>query len=308
MAALTAVVPATDSPATLSRCVAAIEAAADPPDELLVIADPPGAGPAAARNDGVIRAGGELVVFVDSDVVVHPDAFIRIRAAFDADPGLAAVFGSYDLDSGEGGAVTAFRNLLHHHVHQEAAGPAESFWAGLGAIRRDRLLEVGGFDAERYPRPSIEDIELGARLRRAGHRIELDPELLCTHLKQWTLRSMVRTDLLDRGIPWARLLLDQRSASTALNLGWRHRASAAASVAAAAGLVSRRPLPAAGGLGTLFVLNRGFYALLRRRHGSATAAAGIGLHLVHHLTSVVAALLAAAGPLAERYSRPRRGF
>lgn len=289
MTQLTAIVPATDAPATLSRCLAAIEGADDPPQQVLVIEGPATAGPAEARNDGAAAAEGELLVFVDSDVVVHPDAFTRIRMSFHRDPGLSAVFGSYDLESGRGGTVTAFRNLLHHHVHQEGAGPAESFWAGLGAIRRDRLLEVGGFDAERYPRPSIEDVELGVRLRRAGRRIELDPRLLGTHLKRWTLASMVRTDLLDRGLPWARLLLEDRSAPVALNLGWRHRASAAASIAVAAGLARRRPPLAAGGLGTLVVLNRGFYGLLRRRHGGATAAAGVGLHLIHHLTSVIAA-------------------
>ncbi|MGH7896935.1 MAG: acetone carboxylase subunit gamma, partial [Candidatus Binatia bacterium] len=42
-----------------------------------------------------------------------------------------------------------FRNLLHRHVHQEGAGPATTFWAGLGAIRREAFERVGGFDALR---------------------------------------------------------------------------------------------------------------------------------------------------------------
>ena len=71
--------------------------------------------------------------------------------------------------------MSAFRNLLHHHVHQQAAGPATTFWAGLGAVRREAFLASAGFDAERYPVPSIEDIELGMRLAPTAARIGLDP-------------------------------------------------------------------------------------------------------------------------------------
>jgi GT2 family glycosyltransferase len=300
---LTAIVPATDAPPSLSRCLAAIEAAADPPEQILVIESPPGAGPAEARNRGAAEAGGEVLVFVDSDVLVHADAFRRIRAGFDADAGLSAIFGSYDLDSGAGGAVSAFRNLLHHHVHQQSAGPATSFWAGLGAVRRSALFEAGGFDADRYPRPAIEDIELGARLLASGRRIELDPDLLGTHLKRWSLASMVRTDLLARGLPWARLLLERRTVPAAMNLGWRHRLSALASAIAAGALLRRRPVAAASGLGVLIALNHRFYALLRERHGWPTAAAGVGLHLVHHLTSVAAAALALLSATIARSTR-----
>ena len=65
--------------------------------------------------------------------------------------------------------MAAFRNLLHHVVHQRSAGHVRSFWAGLGAVRRTAFDAAGGFDAERYPQPSIEDVELGGRLaRQAG--------------------------------------------------------------------------------------------------------------------------------------------
>src|SRR5262249_23494967 len=53
-------------------------------------------GPAAARNAGAIAAEGEIVFFLDADVAVHPDTLARAVARFDADPGLDALFGSYD--------------------------------------------------------------------------------------------------------------------------------------------------------------------------------------------------------------------
>ena len=289
---LSAVVPATNAPPTLERCLRAISAADAPPEEVVVVRESTLAGPAEARNLGAQRARGDVLVFVDADVVVHADAFRRIRAALEADQGLTAIFGSYDDSPPAPGAVSGFRNLLHHYVHQSAPGPATTFWAGLGAIRRDAFLASGGFDAARYPRASIEDVELGVRMAETGARIVLDPELQGTHLKSWSLGEMVRTDFARRGVPWAELLLEGRGSLTALNLGRRHRASALAAVGLAGALVARRPRAAAVALAALVALNGSFYALLARRRGTAEAAAGVGLHAVHHLVSAAAAAAA----------------
>src|SRR5439155_16996681 len=149
-------------------------------------------------------------------------------------------FGSYDADPRAGGIVSDFRNLLHHHVHQTAAGPVASFWAGLGAVRRDDFVAIGGFDERNFPGPSIEDIDLGMRLADQGARIMLDPHLLGKHLKRWSFAEMVRTDFAARGVAWVALLLRRGSGSTALNLGWRHRMTAAASLALLAVTARRR--------------------------------------------------------------------
>src|SRR5207247_10961189 len=158
----TVVIAATDGPTTLERAVRAIEQADAAPEQLIVVDRPEHLTSGAARNLGVRRAHGDIVVFVDADVEVHRDAFVRIRAAFDADPALTALFGSYDDDPASGSVVSDFRNLLHHHVHHEGAGPATTFWTGLGAVRRDAFLSIGGFDESIA---WLEDIELGMRLR-----------------------------------------------------------------------------------------------------------------------------------------------
>lgn len=285
MTSLSIVVPATDAPATLPRCLTAIDRAGVA-DEVVVVDGPARLSASAARNTGAERASGDVVVFVDADVEVHTDAFRRIRAAFDRHPTLTAVFGSYDDAPAADGVVSAFRNLLHHHVHHRAAGPAETFWSGLGAVRRDAFRAVGGFDEQRFPFPSVEDIDLGARLTANGARIVLDPAIQGTHLKRWTLRSMVVTDVTRRGAPWVALLLRTRRGSTALNLGWRHRVTAAASTIGAIGLLSRRPWTAVAAVGVVASLNHDFYALLARRRGVPDVAAGVALHVVHHLCGV----------------------
>ena len=307
MVTLSCVVPATNRPATLERALAAIRAAVEPPEELIVIEEPSLAGPAEARNDGARRATGDVLVFVDSDVVVHDDVFRRWRAAFAADPDLVAVFGSYDEEVATSGVVAGFRNLLHHHVHQKSGGDAQTFWAGLGAVRRDAFLAAGGFDADRYPVPSIEDIELGGRLAAAGSRILLDPALQGTHLKEWQLSDMIKTDFAQRGVPWVELLLERRNLPTALNLGWHERASAAAALVAAISLLRRKPAGAVIALGSLVALNRDFYELLDRRQGSHRAAIGVGLHAIHHLTAAAAIPAGVVAHLRRRRISSRTG-
>ena len=290
-AAMTAIVPATNSPATLARCLQAIQEADDAPEQVLVITEPAHSGPAKARNAAARRATGDVLVFIDADVVVHRDAFTRIRARFQADPGLTAVFGSYDDRPEVPGLVSRFRNLLHHHVHQTSRGASSSFWAGLGAIRRDAFLGSGGFDAQRFGRPCVEDIELGMRLSAGGCRIELDPDVLGTHLKGWTFRTMLRTDLRHRGIPWTALMLQKGKVASQLNLAWAHRVSALLSILVVAALLAApvAPLEAAlgaagGGLAGIAALHRSFLALLARK-GARLAALGLPLLVLHYLAA-----------------------
>ncbi|MEK6278391.1 MAG: glycosyltransferase family A protein [Actinomycetota bacterium] len=302
MARLSAIVPAADGPPTLPECLRALAEAQEGPDETIVVSEPAGAGPAQARNEGARRASGDLLAFVDADVLVHRDALARLRAAFDSDPDLAAVFGSYDDAPRDPGVVSGFRNLLHHHVHQSSPGPAATFWSGLGAIRRDAFEALGGFDEVRHPR-YIEDIELGMRLAATGRRCVLDPRIQGTHLKAWTVRSMVATDFAGRGVPWVALLLRTRAGGrerVALNLAPRHRASAAVALTAAAAIATRRPALALGALGALVALNRDLYALLARRRGPAEAVAGVGLHALHHLVGVAAVPAGAIAYLREQ--------
>ena len=283
------VVPATDEPETLELCLAAVRAADDGPEEVVPVTAPPGGGPAEARNTGAGDSRGEILVFVDSDVVVHPDAFTRIRRAFSVDPDLSAVFGAYDDTPGADGAVSGFRNLLHHHVHTEGSGEAETFWAGLGAVRRDAFEAIGGFNAERFPVPSIEDIDLGMRLASVGHRIKLDPSIQGTHLKRWTLGEMVRVDYAQRGVPWTRMLLESGEPSAALNLSPRHRIGALLSVLTAGALLLRRPRLALAAVLALVALNGQLYALVWKRRSPLEAVASLPLHILHHLTAVAAA-------------------
>jgi cellulose synthase/poly-beta-1,6-N-acetylglucosamine synthase-like glycosyltransferase len=314
---LSIIVPVHNNPGDLAACLAALRAAAPPASEIIVVDDAStdatpavaaaggarvlrlgrNSGPAAARNHGAEHARGDVLLFVDADVVVAPGAIGRVEETFAKDPRLSAVFGSYDSRPPAPGLVSRYRNLLHHFVHQEGRTAAATFWAGLGAVRRAVFLEVGGFDAARFRRPSIEDIELGYRLRRAGHAIRLDKGLQGTHLKQWRLWAMIRTDVTCRALPWARLVLETGDAPEDLNLRPSQRVSAA--LAGLALLTAAAAPLRAGFLGAsvlallgVAAINHRLYGLLLRQGGLRLAALGFVLHVLYFLYSAAAYLYA----------------
>ncbi len=241
---LSLIVPVYNGGDNFRLCLAALQRLDPAPDEIIVVVD--GAtddsaeiaatygaqvirrsvcgGSAQARNAGARAARGEILFFVDADVVVHPDAVAQVLAAFAETPDLAAVFGSYDATPAAPGFISQYRNLLHHYVHQTSHEEASTFWSGCGAIRRTVFEMVGGYN-EHYERPAIEDIALGYRLKQAGYRIRLRKTLLATHLKLWDAATMVKTDFLYRALPWTDLILREGRFINDLNLRLSSRAS-----------------------------------------------------------------------------------
>lgn len=307
-ARISVVVPVYNDAVHLPECLAALQRAATADTEIIVVDDasmdgsaataeragvtvlrlPQNAGPGGARNRGAALARGQILFFVDSDVAVAPDAIRRVLALFEQRPEVSAVFGSYDASPRAPGLVSQYRNLLHHFVHQAGNPEASTFWSGCGAVRRRIFAQAGGFDDAGFGQV-VEDIELGYRIRRTGHRILLDKDLQGTHLKAWTLRSLIRTDVKYRAIPWSRLIMEQGSPND-LNLKSDQRLSAALVLLLLASLLlapfqPRLLLVALGAFVAVVVLNRALYGFFVAHRGLRFTAGAIPLHLLYYLYS-----------------------
>jgi glycosyltransferase involved in cell wall biosynthesis len=319
---LSVIVPAHQGAAFLPQTLGALAASDLPRDrwELIVVDDAstdatgaiagdwadrvvtlpaPAHGPAFARNRGVEASRGEWVAFIDADVRVHPDTLRKMTEAIAATPGLDAVFGAYDEAPPDPGFLSQYRNLLHRYIHLSGAGEVDTFWGGCGAVRASAFSAAGGFDEARYPRPQIEDIELGYRLRDRGFRAFICPEIQGAHLKRWRFWGALRTDLLDRAIPWVLLLLERDRITRPAGLNLRRGEPLKIALVCAAlvllliALVSpRQDLLLAAGLALFAVVasNLGMYRWFARRRGGRFALAVVPFNLLYYALSGVAVL------------------
>jgi GT2 family glycosyltransferase len=313
--AISIIVPVHSGADSFVSCLASLLQTVSLPHEVIVVADGPApkltylarqcgvkvielaaaSGPARARNRGAAEAQGDILFFVDSDVVVPSGIISPIVAEFEQNPDLAAIIGSYNDQPAASNFLSQYRNLLHHYVHQNSAATVTTFWAGCGAIRRQAFMAVGGFD-ESYTYPSIEDIELGYRLTTAGYPIRIVKSLQVTHLKVWHKHTMLYTDFWQRALPWTRLLLRYNCFDNNLNIDARSRFS----VTLIFLLLLMLPLlyvwpgmlAAAGVMAaSLLLVNWRFYHFLWQKRGLLFAAAAVPWHWLYFFYSGLAFIL-----------------
>jgi GT2 family glycosyltransferase len=128
-------------------------------------------GPAAARNAGIGKAVGELIVFIDDDVVPAAGLLAEhVRAHHEADREVV-VLGPLLTPEGFGMApwVRWEQEMLMKQYRAMLRGDwqpsARQFYTGNASVRRSHILAAGGFD-ENFRR--AEDVELAYRLAARG--------------------------------------------------------------------------------------------------------------------------------------------
>lgn len=199
----------------LHDCLASLEEQSDPPEEILVVdgASQDGSadvlvhyqqrlgsrlrwfdqgeapGLAAARNRGMESATGEVVAFLDVDARACPQWVEVCRGRFQQDANLVGL-------GGQGIEVTASdADRFRGRYYQQSWGPRPKqrvhFLFGLSSsYRREVVLAAGGFD-ERFL-GSGEDVDLGLRLSRLGHRLQYDPRMLVFHARRDDWESLYK--------------------------------------------------------------------------------------------------------------------
>lgn len=257
-----------------------------------------GRGAAGARNAGVEISTGEMLIFVDSDVAVEASTLLALAGRVGGQSAPDAVFGAYSPLGFPGEPpVSRFRNALHSFMHHRHAGPAFTFWTGLGAVSRRAFLQAGGF------RPSmacIEDVEFGWRLHLLGYRIELDPSIQGTHWKCWTLSSMVVTDIWKRAAVWTEAGFRGEVPLNRLNTKWTEKLALLFLAVIGFSLAIGQLHYAARAFLAYGLTQLSFLRFLHAHGGSRAAVAGLVLLPVYHFCCGFGFLLGAL-----RYVRSR---
>lgn len=205
--AVSVVIPAYNAGATLERCLDSLKCQTEKPLEIILVDDCSAdrtpmiastrdihvvsfkerMGPARARNRGAEQAAGDVVLFVDSDVVVPPDLVERIVSLFASDAAIAAVQTLYSPVCPAEGLVSRYQNFYYFHaLHRMKSSSTATFATWCAAVRKEVFLESGGFNVS-IPEPTVEDEELGYEIADRGDRIFLARDLQVTHLASYTL-------------------------------------------------------------------------------------------------------------------------
>ncbi len=143
----------------------------------LTIVTQPNGGAAAARNAGILKARGEIVVVTDDDMLVQEGFLAEHVKAHDA--GFTLVLGhiAYDESLGDKPLFERFHaQQLARFVERYTQHPADvrgvMVCTGNVSFRRAEYLAVGGFDKSL---DRSEDRELGVRLQKAGAKLVFAP-------------------------------------------------------------------------------------------------------------------------------------
>ncbi|MBD2089464.1 glycosyltransferase [Microcoleus sp. FACHB-1515] len=169
----------------------------------------PKAGLDFARNCALQTATGELLAFLDDDVVVDRQWLNGLREAWAENPDAAAFTGlvlPYELETEaqilfeqRGGFRRGFEKIRYgQYLPNNVEYPCGSGIFGAGcnmAFRRDVLRAIGGFDDALdtgAPLPGGGDIDIFYRIIRAGYPLVYEPRYLVFHQHRRELKQLRR--------------------------------------------------------------------------------------------------------------------
>jgi hypothetical protein len=169
------------------------------------------------------------------------------------------------------------------------------------------FLEVGKFDENCR---MMEDIELGYKLKARNHKIRLIKDLLVKHLKHYSFTNLLKSDVLDRAVPWTMLMLKNRQFTSDLNLkpGYKLSALTLVSLMISAFLIHKSiwfvlAIPVL--MAIYFLMNYEFYRFFLKKKGPFFTLKVIPLHFLYYLYSSVGFLMGCGTYLFDKY-RARR--
>lgn len=236
-----------------------------------------------------------------------PGTLARVADRFE-DPAVECVVGLYEPRQPNPGAASAYKNAWIHHSYAQSPDAIDWFFTAVGGVRRDTFERVGGFLGHFRRESGGGDVEFGRRLHAAGVGIHLDKALRVTHLRRFTVGSLLRNGY-RRAAGWTRLALGKsgglRAAATRgvanVTPGFAATSALALAAGVAAVLFGRAGLAALGvALAAQVVMDRAFLAFSWRLFGPRRCAA---FALLGFLDRLACAAGMAAGTLSALRAR-----
>lgn len=277
-----------------------------------VISQPSRRGPASARNAGAACARGALLVLLDADVVVAPDALSRAEAFLSAHPEVAGLSAIYTAHSRVRGFGSRYLNLKQRYFQLQLPALPDTAWTAFFAVRREAFVRCGGLDAAMH-HPAADDLVLGSRLAASGARLAFRQDIEVEHLKEVSVVGVWRFHHVharewSRASRRYRLLLPQKASHSLRPVGNTLLAVGLGGLVLCSPAALLLPLPwgaAVGGIGAAaFAWNADFLRWLACHRGRRFAALSVPVILGESLANATGLLSAIARPTPEPAEAP----
>ena len=177
----------------------------------------PRAGKCRIQNRAIADASGEILVFLDDDLVIAPGYLDAVEQFFDAHPEFAAMKGRIlpaEDPERKVGPMAVYLDLPIADHGEEVIEVRGVLGANM-AFRADAIKQVGPFDERLGPGAGghEEETEMSQRLRRAGFRIGYAPKALVYHEVDATRADRERFIRIARERGRCRMLHEKHSAA-----------------------------------------------------------------------------------------------
>jgi GT2 family glycosyltransferase len=221
------IIPVRNAEATIGKCLAAAVALDDARYEIIVVDDASEdasaalignypctlirldthSGAARARNIGARHSAGDILFFTDADCLVANDVLSRVRAALSGRSSELVLGGTYTPLPYDQDFFSTFQSLFIHYSETKDRENPDYLATHAMAISAEAFRRIGGFAEDLLP--ILEDVEISHRLRRAGHRLRMDPGLQVRHIFRHSLpRSL--GNAIRKATYWTRYSLRNR--------------------------------------------------------------------------------------------------
>lgn len=210
---ISVVIPARNRAEVLAKCLGALAMSQPQPFEIIVVDDASTDGTSTVarqhgarvirlesnhnanfcRNRGAGEAHGDILMFLDSDVVVQPATLQAVVGSF-VNEHTDAVVGLYTTHHRYKTLASQYKNLWIRYSYLHSDPSVDWIFGAVSAIRREAFQQIGGFDTSLLALHGNDDLELGKRMANRQYHIQLNPSIEVEHLKQHTLWSLLDND------------------------------------------------------------------------------------------------------------------